>query len=143
MLEAFPKTQTTYSGKDEPNNGVQFNVTIPEADIIESLATQLFGRRITKTDKATALNEFDIAVKPAVELLAVAVAFCNSCPVKKRGVCTGMKEINFKETPDYQAKLNVSSKEDASPNNATRQLSCAKCGITASPLNQLHPIKIG
>jgi hypothetical protein len=142
MLEAFPKTQVVYYGEDEPNKTGQFNVTIPKIDEIEALATELFGRRITETNKATALSEYDCAVGPAVQLLAIAITHCNSCPVKKRGVCTGMEEINFKVTPHYQAKLSVSSKEDTSPNNANSQLSCAKCGITASQLNQLHQIKV-
>ncbi|MFA6532902.1 MAG: hypothetical protein WCT22_02785 [Patescibacteria group bacterium] len=143
MFEAFPRTQVTFSGEDEPNKTDQFNVAIPKIDEIEALATELFGRRITETDKATALKEYDCAVGPAVQLLAVVVTHCNSCPVKKRGVCTGMKEINFKVTPHYQAKLSVSSVGDVSPNNATNQLSNAKCGITASQLNQLHQIKVG
>lgn len=143
MFEVFPRTQVAYYGEDKPNKRVQFNVTIPKIDEIEALATELFGRRISETDKATALNEYDAAVKPAVELLAVAITFCNSCPVKKRGVCTGMEEINFKETTNYQAKLSVSSVEDMSPNNVITQLSCAKCGITASQLNRLHQIKVG
>ncbi|MEK7598045.1 MAG: hypothetical protein AAB441_05380 [Patescibacteria group bacterium] len=143
MTNEFPTVTVDHIGGDSNDEAEFFRVNVPQIDETNSLATKLFGKRVLEVSSETALKEFDTAIYPAVQLLAVAITSCNTCPVKQGGVCTGMQPINFRDTGIYQATVEVLGKRDWSVHNATEQLSGANCGINPSQLNKLNSIKVG
>ena len=143
MGNEFPTISVGLAEGGKDNKGVFFNVSIPKIDETYSSANQTLKQRSLATSEENALQEFDGVIDPAVQLLAVAVASCNTCSVRQRGTCSGMQSIDFKKNGIYKALVLVSGVGDRSVHNATEQLSGANCRINPSQLNKLHPIKVG
>ncbi|MFA4932746.1 MAG: hypothetical protein WC625_07570 [Caldisericia bacterium] len=83
-------------------------------------------------------------VTPAIELLATAVAACVRCPVKQREVCTGFHSVDLTKglTGGYEALMEVNAKNSHNKAGVSTQIEGSHCGITASQLNAIFPVKM-
>ena len=140
MSNEFPKIEVNYFKGNPSKINELFKVSIPIINELIEKANISFSNLFLNSNSDKALREQADIISPAISLLAVAVSLCDTCPVKIRNVCSGMKNVYLADSK-YNAVLEVLGADDRSSNTATEQLAGAVCNITASDLNNIHPVK--
>lgn len=141
--ERFPLMEIRHGGGDTFEEVEIFWLSLPQVDsaVFEGLRKTMEAY-LQGGDQKTRVNAFEEATKSAQGTLAIVAALCDTCPVKIHGDCTGMQSVKLSEHQYYEALLTVCGIRASGNTNAALQVEGNKCGVTASVLNDLHPVKM-